>query len=76
MYLILRNERSEIVGASPPPPGVVPNFEHPESRGHLIILVTAILLPIATFVLALRIYTRVALVRYLGSDDCKLICPP
>jgi len=74
MGLILNIERGGIVGALSPPPGVIPNFENPESRGHLVIIATAILLPITTFILALRIYTRVVLVRYLGSDDCKLIC--
>lgn len=74
MGLILNIERGGIVGALPPPPGVVPDFEHPESRGHLVIIATAILLPITTFVLALRIYTRVVIARYLGSDDCNIIC--
>jgi len=73
MGLILNIERGAIVGALPPPPGVIPDFEHPESRGHLVVLATAILLPIATFILGLRVYTRVVLVRYLGSDDCKLM---
>ena len=71
MGLILQTLRAEIVGALPPPPGVIPDFEHPASRGYQIVIATAILYPLATFILCLRLYTRAILVRSMGSDDCK-----
>jgi hypothetical protein len=72
MGLILNTAREEIIGASPPPPGVIPDFEHPESVGYRVVIATAILLPLTTVVVCLRIYTRVKIVSYMGSDDCKL----
>jgi hypothetical protein len=73
MGSILKTEREEIVGALPPPPGVIPNFEHPESRRNRNVVAMAILLPLATLVLALRLYIRRVIVRSMGSDDCKLL---
>lgn len=73
MNSALTTEREGVIGASPPPFGVVPNFNHPKSQGNRIIVVIAILLPLATFVLFLRIYTKRMIVRTLGSDDCKFI---
>ena len=63
--------RAEIVGALPPPPGVRPNFEHPESDGYRLVVVTVIFLLLASFVLSLRIYTRRIIVHAIGYDDCK-----
>jgi hypothetical protein len=74
MDLMLKTERDEIIGTLPPPPGVIPDFEHPESVGHRVIIAIAIFFPLATLVLFLRIYTRAILVRNVGSDDCKLLC--
>ncbi|KAH9216512.1 hypothetical protein DL95DRAFT_407493 [Leptodontidium sp. 2 PMI_412] len=64
-----RIARQEVVGAMPPPPGVIPNFEHPESRGNQVVVTIAVLLPLATLVLSLRLYTRRMIVRTMGSDD-------
>jgi hypothetical protein len=68
-----RIARQEVVGAMPPPPGVIPNFEHPESRGNQVVVTIAVLLPLATLVLSLRLYTRRMIVRTMGSDDCKFL---
>ncbi|KAH8591910.1 hypothetical protein B0O99DRAFT_718424 [Bisporella sp. PMI_857] len=73
MGLILNTAREEIVGALPPPPGVIPNFEHPESLGYRVVIATAVLFPLATFVLCLRIYTRAKIVCYMGPDDYAVI---
>ncbi|KAH6718755.1 hypothetical protein BKA61DRAFT_596203 [Leptodontidium sp. MPI-SDFR-AT-0119] len=61
--------RQEIVGVLPPPAGVRPNFEHPEFIGHHLIIVIAIFLPLASLVIALRIYTRRVIVNAIGYDD-------
>ncbi|KAH9207135.1 hypothetical protein DL95DRAFT_238186, partial [Leptodontidium sp. 2 PMI_412] len=58
-----------IIGASPPPPGVIPNFKNPESQGYRVTLTIAILFPLATIVLLLRLYTRIIIVRKVGIDD-------
>ncbi|KAH6714832.1 hypothetical protein BKA61DRAFT_343667 [Leptodontidium sp. MPI-SDFR-AT-0119] len=73
MGFILKAERDGIVGVLPPPPGVIPNFENPESQGYRVILTIAILFPLATIVLLLRVYTRVVIVRNVGIDDYAII---
>ncbi|KAH6668390.1 hypothetical protein B0J14DRAFT_675210 [Halenospora varia] len=65
--------RQEIVGVLPPPPGVSPDFEHPESIGYRLVIVTAIFLPLASVVVALRIYTRRVIVHAIGYDDYAII---
>jgi hypothetical protein len=74
MGFILKAERDEIVGALPPPPGVNPNFENPESQGYRVILTIVILFPMATIAVFLRVYTRIVIVRNFGIDDCKFCC--
>jgi hypothetical protein len=74
MALTLHTQRDAIIGALPPPPGVIPDFDHPESAWYQNVIAIAVLFPLATIVLCLRLYTRVILVRYTGSDDCKLLC--
>ncbi|KAH9216140.1 hypothetical protein DL95DRAFT_460432 [Leptodontidium sp. 2 PMI_412] len=63
----------EIVGALPPPPGVIPDFEHAESSGYQVNIVVAILFPLVTLVVALRIYIRAMIVRNVGTDDYAII---
>ncbi|KAH9211061.1 hypothetical protein DL95DRAFT_274009, partial [Leptodontidium sp. 2 PMI_412] len=53
----------------PPPPGVRPNFKHPESIGYLLVIVTAVFLPFASVVVILRLYTKRVIVRAIGYDD-------
>jgi hypothetical protein len=74
MGFILKAERDGIVGVLPPPPGVIPNFEHPESQVYRLVITIAILLPVTTLVLFLRVYTKRVIVRNFGTDDCKLLC--
>ncbi|KAH8660810.1 hypothetical protein BGZ60DRAFT_530816 [Tricladium varicosporioides] len=73
MDLILKIKRDKIVGTISPPPGVIPDFEHPESRRHQVIVANAVLFPLATLVVILRIYTRAMIVRNVGSDDYAII---
>lgn len=60
--------------AMPPPPGVVPNFVNPVSRGSYLITVNAVLLSITTLFVLMRFYTRIFLARAIGWDDCIVFC--
>ena len=55
--------------AAPPPPGVRPNLEDPDSIASRIYAVTAIfgILALASF--SIRIFTRVRILRAFGLDD-------
>ena len=60
-----------IVGLARPPPGVTPNFAHPESRGYRISITLIVCLVLCTGVVLLRLYTRYFITRMIGVDDCK-----
>jgi hypothetical protein len=62
-----------IVGLARPPPGVTPNFAHPESRGYRITLTLIVCLVLCTGVVLLRLYTRYFITRMVGADDCKYL---
>ena len=55
----------------PPPPGVVPDFVHPVSRAHQVIVVTVVFLTLAALMVMLRMYTRWFITRAVGYDDCE-----
>ncbi|KAI9930819.1 hypothetical protein MW887_011577 [Aspergillus wentii] len=55
--------------AAPPPPGVTPNFDNPDGSEYEIYSISIALCSTATVVLLLRLYTRVAILRGLSSDD-------
>ncbi|KAL4756285.1 uncharacterized protein BDW70DRAFT_166332 [Aspergillus foveolatus] len=57
-------------GALPPPPGVEPNFENPPSQLHGNIALHASFLSVATLAVAMRLFTRLRILRMkLGMDD-------
>jgi len=59
-----------IIGALPPPPGITPNFENPESIAYRVIIV-AVIGPLLTIpICALRLYTKRNFLRAVGLDDC------
>lgn len=62
---------TDIVGTLPPPPGIVPNFVNPESRAYINTVMHSVCLTLVTLFLAIRIYTRKFICRWLGWDDCK-----
>jgi hypothetical protein len=65
------NSTADVIGAWPPPPGVVPNFINPESVGYRLI-VAAIMCPaIALVFLLLRLYTKLCILKKLLLDDYK-----
>ncbi|KAK3986738.1 hypothetical protein QBC44DRAFT_372771 [Cladorrhinum sp. PSN332] len=63
-----------IVGTVPPPPGVIPNFEHPSpSIAHHLIQAAAIAPAVALPFLLLRLYTSYFIVRRWHKDDTFII---
>ncbi|KAI9822099.1 MAG: hypothetical protein M1826_000559 [Phylliscum demangeonii] len=60
-------------GAAPPPPGVVPNFDHPASHRSRLLAANIIGLSVAGIFVCLRIYTRQRLTRRLGFDDATSV---
>jgi hypothetical protein len=61
----------EISGVIPPPPGVKPNFEYPDSIGYRIIIASVVCWWSATLVLFLRLHTRRNVIHIIGAEDCK-----
>ncbi|KAI1408106.1 hypothetical protein F5Y13DRAFT_205087 [Hypoxylon sp. FL1857] len=59
---------SQLPGGAPPP-GVVPNFDNPESIAPLCLIVIVITLPMMVIFLALRLYVRLWVSRTTGADD-------
>ncbi|PQE12570.1 integral membrane protein [Rutstroemia sp. NJR-2017a BBW] len=55
--------------AIPPPDGVSPNFEHPQSRGQLQITVTSVILSIMLLFFINRVYVKVFLIKKARWDD-------
>lgn len=58
--------------AAPPPLGVTPDFANPPNSNIEIYTGAIALCSLATVILGLRMYTRVALLRAVGWDDCEL----
>ncbi|KAK4167928.1 hypothetical protein QBC43DRAFT_297179 [Cladorrhinum sp. PSN259] len=62
------------VGVAPPPPGVIPNFEHPSaSLVNRLILAAAIAPAVTLPFLLLRLYTSNFIVRRWNKDDTLII---
>ncbi|KAI1823897.1 hypothetical protein F4861DRAFT_296221 [Xylaria intraflava] len=58
----------QLPGAQPPP-GVQPNFDNPESTAPEAIAIISVVLGIMIIVVAMRMYTRIAIVKKHGIDD-------
>ncbi|KAI0811840.1 hypothetical protein GGR55DRAFT_642056 [Xylaria sp. FL0064] len=52
-----------------PPPGVVPNLEHPPNRNRLVLIVIIICLTVATIASLLRAYSRIRILRNVSRED-------
>jgi len=57
-----------------PPPEVylswpAPNYVDPETRGPMLVVVPVVLVIISFLIVALRLYTRVVLIKSVGADD-------
>lgn len=58
--------------ASPPPPGVIPDFQAHSRAPTLIAVCITVTAVMAVFV-TLRLYSRIRYTKQLASDDCKLL---
>ncbi len=65
---------TEIIGAWPPPPGVTPNFENPESIGYQVIIAAFVCPAVAVLFVAMRLYTKKFIFNRFDLDDCKWSC--
>ena len=65
------NSDGTVVGAMPPPPGVIANFDSPESIAHRVIIIAVLGAVIAIPVCLVRLYTKRAILRTFGWDDCE-----
>lgn len=57
------------VALLPPPPGVTPNFEHPEQHGRHVVILGLLGIPCSFLFLMMRMYTKIRLNRQFGSED-------
>lgn len=53
------------------PPGVTPNYIDPPNNGHTPITVCLFTLVLAAIAVAVRVFTKITIVRKTGLDDCK-----
>ena len=57
---------------SQPPPGVTPNFDHPQSRAFQAYIGMGVCIVFTAVLLALRIYIKLAMITHMwGWDDCE-----
>ena len=54
-----------------PPPGVIPNFDNPYSRGETYTVVATIIMVATVIFVTCKLYTKSLITRKLGWDDCK-----
>ena len=55
--------------AGVPPPGVIPNYAHPENRGPALVAVGGVMLVLMMGFLMNRLYTKARIVRKFSWDD-------
>ncbi|KAH6637376.1 hypothetical protein C7974DRAFT_140301 [Boeremia exigua] len=61
-----------VVGAMPTPPGVVANFDNPESIAHRAVVVSVLGAAIAIPICLIRMYTKRCILKNLGWDDYNI----
>lgn len=64
----MRDIPTEVIASWPPG-----NHLNPETRGNTLIIVNIVLMSLVTFVVFLRLYVRVYLLRWFGIDDLFII---
>lgn len=57
--------------AGAPPPGVIPNFNHPPTRAIEAHIGMGVCIGITSILIVLRIYTKLAVTHMWGLDDCE-----
>lgn len=64
------SEQQPTQGVVPPPPGVTPNFDHPERRLDVTLyIVSSVGMAICTLCLAMRVYTKQWIKKAFGIED-------
>lgn len=58
-------------GAVPAPPGLNANFVNPPDHTKQLLVQHIICITLATIAVGVRLFTRAAITRNLGWDDCK-----
>lgn len=59
------------VGVLPPPPGVTVDFDNPQSNALGTVVVAYLFLVLTILFVGARFYTKIAISRSVGWDDCK-----
>lgn len=59
------------VPARPPPSGLTSNFTNPQDHGKGFAAVAITFLSLAVFIVSLRVYTQLTLLKRIDIDDCK-----
>lgn len=57
--------------ALPPPPGIIPQLDHPPNLRTTGNAVQIVCLVLATLALCMRLYTKAAIIRQIVLADCK-----
>jgi hypothetical protein len=65
----------DLLPGMPPPPGEIPNFINPYSRGKTYTLVATSIIAVMLLLVTNRLYTKYFAIRKVDADDCKLYHP-
>ncbi|GAW26144.1 putative integral membrane protein [Rosellinia necatrix] len=57
----------------PAPEGVEPDYDHPRARNDVTIAVTVVGLAFTTVLFALRVYSRLFIVKKVRLEDCECL---
>ena len=64
----MRNIPPEVILSWP-----TPNYTNPETRGNALVVINSILIIVVAIVVALRLYVRLVVKRWFGTDDALII---
>jgi hypothetical protein len=73
MALVAQGYSLSQIPAGQPPAGQVSNLENPTTRGYMITTCNIICLVIVCIVVAMRMWTRIRIVKSLWWDDCEFL---
>jgi len=60
------------IPALTPPPGVIPNFVHPQNEAYIPVVVISICFTLLVFFVSLRFYAKIWVLHAFGWDDGNL----
>ena len=60
------------VPALPPPNGITPDFDHPQSRAIYTVVISGVCLALMGIFVSIRVYTRICITRAWTKDDSKI----